>query len=702
MSIDPPTRHRQLCALLNQYRWEYYVMDAPSVPDADFDVLMRELEAIETDHPDLVTLDSPSQQVGPPADTSFTSVTHPSVMLSLDNAFSVDEVRAWHARVVSLVGSDALDESGYMCEMKIDGLAVDLVYVDSVLTRAATRGDGRVGEDVTANVRTISAIPARLSASVPGLLEVRGEVFLPLAEFADLNDALIDDGKRPFANPRNAAAGSLRLKDPRVTQTRSLSFLCHGIGVCEDAEIASLSQAYDHLATWGLPTSDRARLVHSLDEVTAYIADIGERRHGLSHEIDGAVVKVDQISVQRRLGATVRAPRWAIAYKFPPVEVTTKLLDIRVGVGRTGRVTPYAVMEPVKVAGSTVEMATLHNASEVVRKAVLIGDTVILRKAGDVIPEVLGPVLQDRTGSERAFQMPTVCPECGSELRPEKAGDVDLRCPNRRSCPAQLRERLIHLASRQGLDIEGLGEKAVDAIVAQGLVTDEGDVFDLTADKLIQCPLFQRDVKGSTQPALSKIGEKLLGELQAAKTKPFDRYLVALSIRHVGRGVAPLIAAAYHTIDDLASATQEELSQIEGVGPILAESIRAWFEVDWHRAIVDKWKAAGAMAATTQPGAGIAQTLVGLTLVVTGSVPGFSRDEANEAVVARGGKATGSVSKNTDAVIAGDQAGSKLGKALSLGIPVIDASLFPQLLAEGLVAVLPESTDAAEVRHHQG
>ena len=665
-------------------------MDAPSIPDADFDALMRELEAIEADHPELVTLESPSQQVGPPADTSFTAVTHPSVMLSLDNAFSVDEVRAWYARVVSLVGPDALDESGYMCEMKIDGLAVDLVYVDSVLTRAATRGDGRVGEDVTANVRTISAVPPRLSAAVPGLLEVRGEVFLPLAEFADLNDALIEDGKKPFANPRNAAAGSLRLKDPRVTQTRSLSFLCHGIGACEDAEITSLSQAYDHLSSWGLPTSDRARLVHSLDEVTAYIADIGERRHRLSHEIDGAVIKVDQIVVQRRLGATVRAPRWAIAYKFPPVEVTTKLLDIRVGVGRTGRVTPYAVMEPVKVAGSTVEMATLHNASEVVRKGVLIGDTVILRKAGDVIPEVLGPVLQDRTGSEHAFQMPTVCPECGTELRPEKEGDADLRCPNRRSCPAQLRERLIHLASRPGLDIEGLGEKAVDAIMAQGLVTDEGDVFDLTADKLIQCSLFQRDVKGSTQPALSKIGEKLLGELQAAKTRPFDRYLVALSIRHVGKGVAPLIAASYRTIDDLAGATQDELSQIEGVGPILAESIRAWFEVDWHRAIVDKWKLAGAMAAATAPGAEIAQTLAGLTLVVTGSVPGFSRDEANQAVVAAGGKATGSVSKNTDAVVAGDGAGSKLGKAVSLGVPVIDAALFPQLLAEGLQSVLPE------------
>jgi len=675
-----------LCALLNHYRWEYYVLDAPTVPDADFDALMRELEAIEADHPELITQDSPTQQVGPPADTSFTPVTHPSQMLSLDDVFSTDEVIAWTTRVVSLVGADALKESGYMCEMKIDGLAVDLLYVDGVLTRAATRGDGRVGEDVSANIRTVAAIPARLKGTVRGTVEIRGEVFMPLKGFEELNESLIDDGKKPFANPRNAAAGSLRLKDPSVTASRPLSFLCHGLGVC-DVEITSLSEAYEMMSAWGLPTSTRSRRVDDVDEVMAYIEKLGNERYTLSHEIDGAVVKVDSIPLQQVLGNTVRAPRWAVAYKFPPVEVTTKLLDIRVGVGRTGRVTPYAVMTPVKVAGSTVEMATLHNASEVKRKGVLIGDTVILRKAGDVIPEVVGPVVEDRTGDEREFVMPDVCPECGAELRPEKAGDADLRCPNRRSCPAQLRERLIHLGSRQGLDIEGLGEKAVDAILADHLVGDEGDIFNLTADTLITCPFFQKADKKGT-PVLSKNGEKLLDELQAAKTKSFDRYLVALSIRHIGKGVAPVIAAAYPTIDELEAASEDELSAIEGVGPTLAGSIRDWFSVDWHRAIIEKWKAAGAMAGQASPTEVLPQTLDGLTIVVTGSVPGYSRDGANEAVVARGGKAAGSVSKKTDCVVAGDGAGSKLEKAQSLGVPVIDSSKFATLLNDGLSAVL--------------
>ena len=685
VNTDPQTRHQQLCDLLNQYRWEYYVLDAPTIPDADFDQMMRELEAIEAEHPELVTPDSPTQQVGPPPDMSFTPVTHPSLMLSLDNAFSTDEVQAWHARCVSGVGQKVLDESGYMCEMKIDGLAVDLVYVDGVLTGAATRGDGQVGEDVTANVRTVSVIPYRLSGQVSGMVEIRGEIFMPLAGFKKLNEGLIDDGKKPFANPRNAAAGSLRLKDPSQTASRPLSFLCHGLGI-SDVEITSLSHAYELMASWGLPTSTHSKLVYTIDDAMAYITDLGEKRYTLSHEIDGAVVKVNSIPVQNDLGATVRAPRWAIAYKFPPVEVTTKLLDIRVGVGRTGRVTPYAVMTPVKVAGSTVESATLHNASEIRRKQVLIGDTVILRKAGDVIPEVVGPVIEDRTGDEREFQMPTLCPECGAVLRPEKVGDADLRCPNRRSCPAQLRERLIHLSSRQGLDIEGMGEKAVDAILAEGLITDEGDIFGLTADKLLRCPLFQKAVKNGP-PVLSKNGEKLLDELELAKTKPFDRYLVALNIRHVGKGVAPLIAAVYPTIDDLAAASEEELSQIDQIGPTLAQSIRAWFTVDWHQAIIAKWKAAGAMASQPAPSESLPQTLAGLTIVVTGSVPGYSRDEANEAVTAHGGKAAGSVSKKTDLVVAGDAAGSKLTKAEALGVPVVDARLFPTLLEQGPGAV---------------
>ena len=687
MNTDPRTRHQELCALLNHYRWEYYVLDAPTVPDADFDALMQELEAIEANHPELITPDSPTQQVGPPADASFTPVTHPSQMLSLDDVFSTDEVVAWHARVLALAGAKAVEESGFMCEMKIDGLAVDLVYVDGVLTRAATRGDGRVGEDVSANVRTVGVIPSRLHGTIRGTVEIRGEIFMPLKGFDELNKSLIEDGKKPFANPRNAAAGSLRLKDANLTASRPLSFLCHGLGI-SDVDISSLGQAYDMMASWGLPTSGRNQRVETVDEIMAYIEKLGKDRYTLTHEIDGAVVKVDSIPLQQELGNTVRAPRWAVAYKFPPLEVTTKLLDIRVGVGRTGRVTPYAVMTPVKVAGSTVEMATLHNASEVKRKGVMIGDTVILRKAGDVIPEVVGPVVEDRTGDEREFVMPSVCPECGSVLRPEKEGDADLRCPNRRSCPAQLRERLFHLGSRQALDIEGLGEKAVNAILAGHLVVDEGDIFNLSADALITCPFFQTGSKPGVAPMLSKNGEKLLDELEAAKTKSFDRYLVALSIRHVGKGVAPVIAAAYPNIDDLEAASEEELSQIEGVGPILAKSVRAWFSIDWHRAIIEKWKAAGAMAGGSAPDHDLPQTLAGLTIVITGSVPGYSRDGASEAVIARGGKATGSVSKNTDCVVAGEGAGSKLGKAETLGVPVVDSSRFESLLQEGLSAVL--------------
>ncbi|MCL1907305.1 MAG: NAD-dependent DNA ligase LigA [Propionibacteriaceae bacterium] len=684
--VHGQTRHRELSDLLTTYRWEYYVLDAPTIPDVDFDVLMRELEHLESEYPQLVTPHSPTQQVGPPADTSFESVTHPSIMLSLDNAFSFDEVRSWHGRASNLVDDGALDESGFISEMKIDGLAVDLVYHNGLLVRAATRGDGRVGEDVTANIRTISVIPSRLNGDVPGTLEVRGEVYLPLEDFHQLNESLEELEKKPFANPRNAAAGSLRLKDPKVTATRRLSFLSHGLGLCE-VPVATLGEAYEHLVSWGLPVSDRVYVAHNIDEVFPYIEQLGEDRHRLPLEIDGAVIKVNSLAMQTQMGATTRAPRWAIAYKFPPVEVTTKLLDIRVGVGRTGRVTPYAVMEPVKVAGSTVEMATLHNAVEVARKGVLIGDTVILRKAGDVIPEVLGPVVQNRTGGEKAFQMPTTCPECGSTLAEEKQGDVDLRCPNQRSCPAQVRERLIHLGSRQALDIEGLGEKAVDAIVSAGMVVDESEIFDLSAEKLLSSPFFtKKDIvnKDSTIPVLTTNGEKLLEQLQSAKTRPFARFLVALSIRHIGKGVAPTIAAHYPDIDALEEASLEDLSGIEGVGSILAESIRSWFEVDWHQNIVHRWKQAGAMVASATESGQLEQTLAGLTIVVTGSVPGFSRDAANEAVLARGGKTSSSVSKNTDLVVAGEGAGSKLDKATTLGIPIINSSEFAQLLDSGL------------------
>lgn len=677
----PSQRQRELADLINQHRWSYYVLGAPTIPDADFDALMAQLRALEAAHPELVTPASPTQQVGPPPDSGFSPVRLPSAMLSLDDVFDTVAVSAWVERCAGQVGADRLAESGFSCEPKIDGLACDLIYVDGVLTRAATRGDGRTGEDVTDNVRTIGVIPYRLTGAPAGLIEIRGEVFLPLAGFAELNAALIDDGKKEFANPRNAAAGSLRLKDARVTASRPLTFLGHGLGLNPLAP-RRLTGAYDLMAAWGLPVSDRNARADSIDQILAYIERLGRDRDGLSHEIDGAVVKVDDIGLQTELGATVRAPRWAVAYKFPPVEVTTRLLDIRVGVGRTGRVTPYGVMTPVKIAGSTVEAATLHNAAEVERKAVLIGDIVIVRKAGDVIPEIVGPVLAERDGSQRAFVMPDRCPECGTPLRPERPGDADLRCPNRRSCPAQLRERLTHLASRSGLDIEGLGEKAVDAIVAAHLVDDEGDVFDLTADKLLACPLFQRQDKAAGGPVLTKTGQKLLDQLDQAKHRPFAKFLVALSIRHVGGGVAPVLAARYPTIEALMAASYDDLSQVDGVGPVLAQSVIDWFGVDWHRAIIDKWRRAGAFAPSDAP-AELPQTLAGLTVVVTGTVPGYSRDDANAAVVARGGKASGSVSAKTDLVVAGEGAGSKLDRAQALGVTVVLAADFDRLLQDG-------------------
>ena len=681
---DPPVsaiqRHAELAQTLTDHRWRYYVLDTPTISDGDFDALMRELEALEDAYPGLRTPDSPTQVVGGAPSTTFAPVTHLQPMMSLDNAFDREELDAWNARAVREAGADAIAESGYLCELKIDGLALDLVYEKGRLVRAATRGDGRTGEDVTTNVRTISAIPGVLTGEAPDVLEVRGEVFLPVAAFADLNASLVEAGKAPFANPRNSAAGSLRQKDPRVTASRPLSFLCHGLGEATGVEIMRLSEAYDLLRGWGLPTSPETTKCATIEEVWAFIASAGERRHTFAHEMDGVVVKLDDRRLQERLGATSRAPRWAIAYKYPPIEVTTKLLDIAVNVGRTGRVTPFAIMSPVVVAGSTVSQATLHNASEVKRKGVLIGDTVVLRKAGDVIPEVLGPVVALRDGSERAFVMPTHCPSCGTELRPEKEGDADIRCPNQRSCPSQLTERLFHLASRQALDIEVLGWKAGQALLDAGLVTDEGDLFSLTEADLLKSPFFT-----TKAGVLSANGTRLLSELEAAKTKPFARFLVALSIRHIGKGVAPDVAAAFPDIDALQSASDEELSSVPGLGSTLATSIREWFSVDWHREIVRKWQAAGAMlpAQAAEPAEKLPQTLDGLSVVVTGSLPGYTRDGATDAIVARGGKSVGSVSKSTDFVVVGDNAGSKYDKAVALKRPILDAAGFEVLLAEG-------------------
>ncbi|MFX4273105.1 NAD-dependent DNA ligase LigA [Propionibacteriaceae bacterium Y1685] len=671
-------RHGELAEQITDARWRYYVLDQPTMADGEFDTLMRELEALEEAAPALRTPDSPTQQVGAPPSTTFTPVTHLQPLQSLDNAFSREEVDKWWQRAVREVGQAPLQRAGLLCELKVDGLALDLVYERGRLVRAATRGDGTTGEDVTDNVRTIDVIPARLTGKdVPDLLEVRGEVFFAVEEFARLNESLVADGKAPFANPRNAAAGSLRQKDPRVTAGRRLGFVAHGVGAVEGFEAERLSTVYEALDNWGLPVSAHRKVVTDLDQVWDYIDHFGEYRHSVEHEIDGVVIKIDTRTVQDQLGSTSRAPRWAIAFKYPPEEVTTKLLDIRVNVGRTGRVTPYGVMEPILVSGSTVAMATLHNAHEVKRKGVLIGDSVVLRKAGDVIPEIVGPVVDLRDGTEREFVMPTQCPDCGSDLRPEKEGDADLRCPNQRSCPAQLRERLFHLASRQALDIEVLGEQAATALLDNKLITDEGDLFGLTADDLLKAELFTTKAGN-----LSANGQKLINNLDDAKTKPLAKFLVALSIRHVGKGVAPDIAAAFPSIDLLRSASLEELSAVDGIGPTLAAAIVDHFAVDWRAAIVDKWQAAGCVMADEVPEKG-EQTLAGVTVVVTGSLPGWTRDSITDAIVSRGGKSSGSVSKKTDFVVVGEAAGSKYDKAVALKRPLLDADGFTVLLEQG-------------------
>ncbi|HET7305405.1 MAG TPA: NAD-dependent DNA ligase LigA [Segeticoccus sp.] len=689
----------RLAEEVREHQFAYYVRDAPTVSDAEFDELFRRLQHLEEQYPELRSPDSPTQQVGGTWSTEFTAVDHLERMLSLDNVFSVEDLQAWDARVRRELGEVPFH---YLCELKIDGLAVSLLYEDGRLVRAATRGDGRTGEDITHNVRTIEGIPHQLATEgdppLPGRLEVRGEVFFPVEAFAELNASLVEAGKSPFANPRNAAAGSLRQKDPKVTATRPLQMLVHGTGARTGFDITRQSEAYDLLKAWGLPVSAHAKVVDDLDEVRAFIDHFGEQRHSVEHELDGVVVKIDEVSVQRRLGSTSRAPRWAIAFKYPPEEVTTKLLDIRVNVGRTGRVTPYGVMEPVKVAGSTVEMATLHNAHEVRRKGVLIGDTVVLRKAGDVIPEIVGPVVDLRDGDEREFEMPTHCPACGTELAPQKEGDKDIRCPNARSCPAQLRERLFSLAGRGAFDIEALGWEGSTALLEAGVIHDEGDLFTLAprdgdrsraVERLATVGFYTRAAK-RTDPAeevadgrtLSANGHKLLDNLAAAKEQPLWRVLVALSIRHVGPTAARALAGHFRSLEAIRSATEEELAAVEGVGPTIAESVSAWFDVDWHREIVEKWAACGVRMAD-EADESVPRTLEGRTVVVTGSLETFSRDSAKEAILARGGKAAGSVSKKTDYVVVGESAGSKADKAEQLGVPMLDEAQFARLLDTG-------------------
>ena len=665
-------RHRitELTQEIRDHQFKYYVLDAPTITDAQFDKLLKELEALEAKNPELLEPDSPSLGVGGGFATTFDQHDHIEKMMSLDNVFDEEELNSWFDRV-----EKESPAPQYLCELKVDGLAINLLFEDGQLVRALTRGNGTTGEDVTLNVKTIKVLPHSLSGKkVPKQIEVRGEVFFPVAAFNQLNEELEEAGKALFANPRNSAAGSLRQKDPRVTASRPLSVVVHGVGANDGLVFKNQSDAYGELKKLGLPTSDRFKVCGTREEVIEFIHFYNEHRHDVEHEIDGVVIKVDSIAEQRKLGFTSRAPKWAIAYKYPPEEVTTKLLDIKVSVGRTGRVTPFAFMEPVKVAGSTVTNATLHNQEELERKGVLIGDTVIIRKAGDVIPEVLGPVLDKRTGKEKKFVMPTHCPECGSKLKAITEGDVDIRCTNQRSCPAQLRERIFYIGSRAALDIDVLGLEAAIAMLADQIIEDEGDLFSLTEEKLVKSSFFTKK-DGSA----GKNVEKLLAALEEAKTRPLWRTVVALSIRHVGPTAAQALAARLGSMDAISKASVAELADIDGVGGVIAESIVEWFSVDWHQAIVKKWSAAG-VAMENIVGEAKPQTLAGLTFVVTGGLENFTRDSIAETITAHGGKPSSSVSKKTDYVLVGSDPGSKLAKAQELGVTIIDESRFLELL----------------------
>ncbi|MEU4952051.1 NAD-dependent DNA ligase LigA [Streptomyces lavendulae] len=699
-------QHGLLAEQVEEHRFRYYVSDQPVVSDAEFDRLLRSLEALEEQYPELRTPDSPTQKVAGAYETDFASVEHRERMLSLDNAFDDEELAAWAERVARDVNTP---DFHYLCELKVDGLAVNLTYENGRLTRAATRGDGRTGEDITPNVRTIAEIPDRLKGDrIPALVEIRGEVFFPMEKFEELNARLVEAQGKPFANPRNAAAGSLRQKDPKVTASRPLHMVVHGIGAREGFAIERQSQAYELLHEWGLPTARHNKVVSSLAEVREFIAYFGENRHSVEHEIDGVVVKLDEIALQGRLGSTARAPRWAIAWKYAPEEVNSKLIDIKVGVGRTGRVTPYAQVEPVTVAGSEVEFATLHNQEVVKAKGVLIGDTVVLRKAGDVIPEILGPVVDLRDGSEREFVMPEQCPECGTPLRPMKEGDIDVRCPNGQSCPAQLRERLYYLAGRQSLDIENFGIVAAAALTgplepAEPPLRDEGDLFGLTIEQLLPIKAYVLDQDSGLPKRDPKTGEEkivtvfanqkgepkknalaMLENIAAAKERPLARVINGLSIRHVGPVAAEALAREFRSIERIEQATEEELTATEGVGAIIAASLKEWFAVEWHQEILRKWREAGVRmeeeGSAEEEGP---RPLEGLTVVVTGTLQSHTRDGAKEALQSRGAKVTGSVSKKTSFVVVGDNPGSKYDKAMQLGLAVLDDAGFAVLLEQG-------------------
>jgi DNA ligase (NAD+) len=699
-------RWLELVEVIEDARRRYYLLDRPTISDAEYDQAYRELEKLEDKFPELISADSPTQSVGGSASELFEPVEHLERMFSLDDVFDDDELQAWVDRVLKV--TKKIPEM--LCELKIDGLAVNLLYEDGILKRVATRGDGYVGEDVTYNTQFVSSVPRKLTGQAPSVLEVRGEIFFDLKDFSLLNDQALQAGRSPFANPRNAAAGTLRQRidkreaelfqanqdsktstkierlkkefDMAAGALRKLQLVVHGIGRHEGVELKTQADSYRLFKEFGLPTSNDFKVVESFDEVKKYIKKYGESRHRLTHEIDGVVVKINEILLQQNLGATSRTPRWAVAYKYPPEVVRTKLLDIKVNVGRTGRITPFAVMDPVRVAGSTVTNATLHNLSEIERKGILIGDMIYLRKAGDVIPEVMGPVVEIRDGREKKFKMPNICPECGSKISQEKSGDVDLRCPNAEACPAQLRERLFHVGTRGALDIEGLGYKSAEALLTENILKNESELFNLTEKDLMKSDYFTRaGGKGEEKRVLGKNAEELLSQLEVAKTRALWRILVALSIRHVGPTAAQALAREFTNIESIEKASVEQLADIDGVGEVIAVSIKEWFSEQWHQKIIKSWAKAGVqMREAKSKGP---QPLKDKLIVITGSVAGYSRDGAKETLAQLGAKVSSSVSKNTDLVIYGRVDGSKYSKAVSLAIPRLGAEHFAVLVEQG-------------------
>jgi DNA ligase (NAD+) len=693
---DPAARAAELRSLITFHDERYFQLDSPEIADADYDALVQELRALEDRNPDLVTPDSPTRRVsGMATATLFEPVHHRTPMMSLDDAFGVDELHGWFERMARVAPETS--EAEFVCELKIDGLAMSLLYENGRFVRAATRGDGVTGDDVTANVATIDVIPERLtwpkgSGPVPAVLEVRGEVYMPVSSFEDLNRRQLEAGQKVFVNPRNSAAGSLRQKDPKITASRDLSFWAYQLGAIEGGpDIGHHTEALELLRRSGLPVDPEIKVVRGTADVEAYCLRWQEHRHDLDFEIDGVVVKLDDLGLQRRLGSTSHAPRWAIAFKFPPEERTTRLLRIMVSIGRTGRATPFAELEPVFVGGSTVGLATLHNEDQVRLKDVRPGDTVVVRKAGDVIPEVVGPVLTARRKGARIWRFPTTCPSCGGPLL-RLPGESDTFCTNL-DCPAQRVQRIVHFASRGAMDIEGLGEKRVVQLVEAGLLSDPGDVYFLRAGPLVEMERF-----GDLSV------DNLLGAIEGSKERPLSRLLVGLGIRHLGPTGARAVARAYGSLDALMAAAVPDIAATEGIGPVIADSVAEFLASPANNAVVDKLRAArvnleepgtsGAAGGAGTGGAGtsgagtavcaLGQTLAGKSLVVTGTVEGYTREEAEEAIIARGGKSPGSVSSRTWAVVLGTDPGrSKLDKAEQLGIPIVDASRFSELLESG-------------------